>query len=204
MQLDHVTFVGPPIDDAELLARLPKNLAGLLQQINGFIQYKGGLHVRGACLEPAWHSLRDAWLGEHAFHQLYPDVQPDDVPFAEDCMGDQFLLRDGQVWRLAAETGEMGSLAVTLGEFLHSVQAEPIQYLSMQPLLQFQQEGGNLEPGQLLAAFPPFFVKQAADGVRLAAIRGDERRRFLADVAAQIRDVPDGGEIVFKFVDRGQ
>jgi len=150
MQLPHVTWTGPMADDNELLDQLPPDLARLLRQIDGFIQFSGGLHVRGACREPAWHSLRDAWLGEHAFHRLYPDVRPDDVPFAQDCLGDQFLLRDGQVWRLSAETGEMRSLDVALFGFLEA--ADPVEYLSMHPLLRFMREGGSLEPGQLLAA----------------------------------------------------
>jgi hypothetical protein len=37
--------------------------------------------------------------------------------------------------------------------------------------------------------------------VRLAAVSADERRRFLADFAAQIRDVPDGGEIEIEIVE---
>jgi hypothetical protein len=46
MELDYVTFVGPPLDDGEILAKIPANLAGLLQPVNGFIQFHGGLHVR--------------------------------------------------------------------------------------------------------------------------------------------------------------
>jgi hypothetical protein len=198
MELDHVTFVGPPIDDHEILAKIPANLAGLLQQLNGFIQFHGGLHVRGACRQPSWHSLRDAWVGVHAFHSLYPAVHPEDVPFAEDCLGDQFLLCDERVHRLAAETGELQALNWSLAEFFHAVQADPIEFLSLEPLLQFQRDGGELEPGQLLAAYPPFCTEQAADGVHLAVISADEHRRFLADFAAQIRDVPEGGKIVFK------
>ena len=60
MQLEHVTFTGPPLDDGDLLARLPANLAGQLRKINGFIQFHGGLHVPGVCHEPDWHSLRYA------------------------------------------------------------------------------------------------------------------------------------------------
>jgi hypothetical protein len=198
VELKHVTFTGPPLDDEEMLARLSANHAGLLRQINGFIQFEGGLHVRGACREPAWHSLRDAWEGEAAFYRLYPEVRPEDVPFAEDCLGDQFLLRDGRVWQLAAETGEIESLEVGLGGFFEAVQADPVEYLSLHPLLQFQREGGRLEAGQLLAAFPPFCTKESADGVSLRAISADERRRFLADLAAQLRDVPDGGQIDFR------
>ena len=198
MQLQQINWSGPPVDDEEILARLPANLAGLLRQINGFVQFSGGLHVRGACLKPAWHSLRDAWLGEHAFHRHYPEVRPDDVPFAEDCLGDQFLLRDQVVWSLAAETGGMESLGVSLFEFLESVQADPVEQLSLHPLMQFTHEGGSLEPGQLLDAFPPFCTEQSADGVSLRAVPAEERRWFLADLARQVRALPPGSKVEFK------
>jgi len=201
MQLNHVTYAGPPIDDFEVLEKLPENLAGLLRQLNGFIQFHGGLHLRGACLQPQWHSLRDAWWGETAFHRLYPVVQPDDIPFAQDCVGDQFLLRAEKVWRLLAETGELDELNVSLKEFLERSQADPMDYLAMQPLLQFQEDGGTLEPGQLLAAFPPFCLKQAENGVHLGAVSATERRTFLSSFATQIHEVPDGGEIRFEIVD---
>jgi hypothetical protein len=194
-----VSYVGPPIDDQETLERLPADLKALLNQANGFIQFRGGLHVRGACRAPAWHSLREAWEGEDAFHSLYPDVNAGDVPFAEDCLGDQFLLRDEQVWKLSAETGEMGSLELSLREFFAAAQNDPVEFLSLHPLLQFENEGGKLEPGQLLSAMPPFCLAESGEGVSLRAISGDDRRRFLADLARQIRDVPDGGKIVFKF-----
>ena len=46
MELESVTFIGPTLDDLDMLDRLPSNLSGLLRQINGFIQFHGGLHVR--------------------------------------------------------------------------------------------------------------------------------------------------------------
>ena len=48
---------------------------------------------------------------------MCPDANQADVPFGEDCMGDQFLLRDGVTHKLAAETGEVESLGVGLREF---------------------------------------------------------------------------------------
>jgi hypothetical protein len=199
MQLAHVTFVGPPIDDRELLSCLPENLAALLEQINGFIQYHGGLHLRGVCCEPAWHSLRVAWFGKQAFQYLYSGIiRPDDVPFAEDCMGDQFVLREGKVWRLFAETGELESLRIGYGTFLEKAQADPVEFLGMQPLLQFQSDGGQLEPGQLLAGFPPFCLEESSHAVHLAAVPSDERHRFLANLARKLKDVPDGGKLDFE------
>ncbi len=195
MELEHVTFVGPPVDDSTILDRLPVDLASILGQMNGFIQYAGGLHVRGACREPAWHSLRDAWDGEAAFHRLYPEVRADDVPFAEDCVGDQFLLRDGHVWRLSSETGDVESRGVGLLGFFESASADPIAYLSLYPLLQHQREGGKLMPGQLLSVWPPFCAEESRNGVSLREISADSRRSFLAHFAAQLRDVDDGGKI---------
>jgi hypothetical protein len=195
MKLDHVTFTGPAIDDPELLAKLPKGLATLLEQTNGFIQFHGGLHVRGACLAPSWHSVREAWLGENAFHELYPEVTPDDVPFGEDSLGDQFLLREGTVWRLFAETGEMESLEMTFSQFMQSVQNDPIEELGLQPLMQFQEDGENLEPGQLLSAHPPFCTEEAEEGVTVSAVSSDERHRFLAEFAAKLRELPEDGEL---------
>jgi hypothetical protein len=200
MKLTHIAFTGPPIDDEATLARLSPELANLLQHTNGFVQHGGGLHVRGACLEPDWHALRNAWEGPDSVHQLYPDVRALDVPCAEDCLGDQFLLRDGTVWTLAAETGYLKSLDVGLMEFLERTQAEPVEYLSLQPLLRFLHDGGTLEPGQLLSVYPPYCVKSEG-AVSLRAIPNLERRRFLADFARQIRDVPDGRTIQFKVVE---
>ncbi len=204
MELQRVTFSGPPIDDEEILGRLPRELAGILGQINGFIQFGGGLHIRWACLEPAWHSLRDAWLGDESFARLYPGVvKPKDVPFGEDCLGDQFLLRRGKVWKLYAEFGELKALGVSFAGFLGAAQADPVGFLSMNPLVRFCRDGGTLEPGQLLSAIPPFCTKESGGRkVSLRAVSAGERRRFLADLSRQIQDVADGDWIEFKVVNR--
>jgi hypothetical protein len=191
MTLDHVNYTGPAIDDTDLLDQLPKGLRALLEQTNGFIQYHGGLHLRGACKAPAWHSLREAWLGPNAFQRHYPEVEPEDIPFAEDYLGDQFLLRDGAVWRLYGETGEVEDLEMSFKEFMENVEDDPGEHLGLHNLLQFQRKGGHLQPGQLLSADPPFCTEEAEDGVKLTAVPTAERHRFLAEFAAKMRDLTD-------------
>ena len=110
MKLLHVGFQGPPIDDPATLGTLPDDLRRLLSVVNGFIQFGGGLHVRGACKAPDWHALSTLLSGDLALAQLYPSVLPDDVPFAQGVFGDQFLLRHGFVHRLSGETGDIESL----------------------------------------------------------------------------------------------
>jgi hypothetical protein len=199
----YVTFRGPPISDPETLARLPQDLRQLLAEANGFVMFDGGLHIRGACLEPEWHSLRKVWEGEFALSSLYPIIRSEDVPFAEDCMGDQFILREGTVHRLAAETGQLSSLEAGLFDFLDQAQKSPIEYLCLHPLVQFQRERGHfISPGELLDANPFFCMAEAGAGVHLEAVSALERLSFLAYVAGQISKLPDGTKIRFKFVDK--
>jgi hypothetical protein len=93
-------YRGPPINDHDILALLPGPYARLLQQANGYIAYHGGLHIRGACHEPQWHSLRHNWLSPQAIYELYAEtLKTSDIPFGEDALGDQYILRDGSMRR---------------------------------------------------------------------------------------------------------
>lgn len=183
------TWHGPAIDDEEILAAVPVGLFELLLELNGFIVAGGTLHLRGACFVPEWHSLRAAWNGEEAFHQLYAEVLPADIPFAQDCFGDQFLLREGAVLRLFAETGEMEEIAGSLDDFLSAAQDDIEGYLNVQP--------AELAPGQLTLAYPPFCVEESESEVGLSKLPAIEVIRFHATVAKQLRGVPEGARIKF-------
>jgi hypothetical protein len=127
-------------------------------------------------------------MGPESFAFRYPGVHTSDVPFAEDIVGDQFLLRNGEVVRLFAETGDVEGLGVNLSGFLDRACENPVEYLNLQPLLQFE-EGGRLQPGQLLSVYPPLCTKESADGVSLRAIPALERLAFLSTFARQIAGV---------------
>lgn len=191
MQLTGVTWTGPATDDPEILDRTPRGLARLLEATGGFILHGGALHLRGACRGPDWHSLRAAWEGEAAIHRLWPAVPPEAIPFAEDCVGDQFLLLDGAVLRLSAETGELSPMAPAFEPFLEGACADPLGYLDAEPLAALVRERndpGALAPGQLISVWPPFCTEQSAEGVSLRAVESLQRRRFLADFAAALDD----------------
>ena len=136
--------------------------------------------------------MAEVWFGSLALTKLYPAINNRDIPFGQDALGDQFILRGKVVHRLMGETGEVISLNCEFFEFLQSAQNDPQEYLELNPLIQFHNEGGALEPGQLLSAYPPFCVDQGKSGVSLKAIPTVERIRFLADCAAQISNLPDG------------
>ena len=195
LDLPHLTYSGGPLDDPSIVDGVPPDFASLLRARNGCVAFQGGLHVRGACRDPAWHSLRQAWEGADALHQLYEEVRPTDVPFAEDAFGDQLLLRDGRVLRLTGELGELSEVAVGLEEFFAGLMTDPGRILDYEPLLKFLAGGAELRPGQLLACHPPFVL--AAEGTRreLRAVDALEQRRFLADLARELHGLPEGAEV---------
>ena len=192
LDFPHTTYLGPPIDDAGIIGRLPSEYAAFLEHSNGVIAYSGGLHIRGACLDPAWHSIRAALDGPDAIPRLFASVTESDTPFAQEVCGDQFVLRGDIVHRLAAETGELQSLEATFGRFLEQVLADPVRVLGLEPLLGFLQQGGRLEPGQLLSVYPPFWTTAASEGVTLTAVAVADRLEFLASFAARVAEVPAG------------
>lgn len=198
MKLPHVTWPGPAIDDPELLDRTPEDLKQLLQQLNGFIQFHGGLHIRGACKAPGWHSLRTAWFSKTAFHLFYPSIEPGDIPFGEDCFGNQFLLAEDEVVFIDTETGERQPLDMRLAEFLTRASNNPEEFLQIEELLEFQASGGTLRPGELLAVVPPFCSRQANNGVSVGPVAAEERYAFLSNLASFVSQLPPGAPFDFK------
>ena len=206
MLLRGVTYQGPPIEDPSKLQGLPHALIEILWQVNGFIAYAGGLHVRGLVDEPEWHSLERYHSGEMALHRLFREVERYDFPFAQDFLGNQFLLRDNLVWRLRADTGEVSSLDVDLAQFLGAVRDDPIEYLSLHLLASYHQHQGFLEPGHLVHTMPPLCMKPPEKKLALKAAPAPNVVLFLADFARQIEDVPDGAKVnlrLFKPPDGG-
>ena len=202
MELAHITYEGPEFDeDSPIIERLPADLIGLLRQINGFVQSEGALHVRGVCAEPRWHSLDLVMDGPLAFHRHYRDVVETDVPFAQDCVADQFLLRGGSVVRLFAETGEMEPLNTDLQTFLARAQGDPVDFLGMHPLLQAQSEGKRLKPGQVLNVYPPFCTEESGTGVSLRPISSEEAIGYLESLSQSLETLEDGQKFRITFED---
>jgi len=202
MNLEYITYKGPSLDaDDKFIESLPDYLITLLKQINGFVQYGGGFHLRGICQEPEWHSIENMMTGPLSLHISYPSILETDIPFAEDCMGDQFLLRRENVIKLFSETGEIEEYGFGLSTFLKKASDNPVEFLGMEPLLQLQNEGGKLEPGELIHAYPPFCTTEAENGVSLKAVPATEALLYLANLSKQLSNLDEGQNFEVKLVD---
>ena len=99
------------------------------------------------------------------------------------------------------KTGEIEPLELGLGGFFKSAaESDPIEFLQLETLLDFQENGGSLKPGELLAIVPPFCSQEAADGVVSSPVSADERHRFLAKLAQFVRSLPDGTPFKFEVI----
>jgi hypothetical protein len=192
-------YTGDAIDDPETFERLPSPLQSILAHTNGLIAYRGGFHLRGAVTAPSWHGIAPMWDGELSLHRSYDAVQPDDIPFAQDGLGDQYLLRDETVHRLWSETGDVVSLGIGFVHFLHRIQAVPYQSLNIQPFQAFLDAGGVLKPGQLLRSDPPFCLRKQEETVSLAAVEVTERLVTLAALSRTLNQrelAPEGVDLL--------
>jgi len=142
------------------------------------ILYSGGLQVRSNEANDPLLNIKTFVEGELAFHNLYPLIEKDDFPIAQDCFGDQFFIRDGLVIKLMAETGDINELNCTWDQFLKWVSEDPFERLDLS-------KDTNLEPGKLLFAYPPFCTEEGANA-EIKVIDGIELIRFHADFAKQI------------------
>ena len=202
MNLEHITYTGPEFDEgSKIIKKLPDNLVSLLSQIDGFIQYGGGLHLRGVCHEPEWHSIESMMNGPLSLHNSYPAISDTDIPFAEDCVGDQFLLRNRNVIKLFSETGEVEEYGFGLATFFNNASENPVEFLGMEPLLQLQNGGGGLEPGELIHVYPPFCTKEAENGVSLKAVPSSEALQYLANLSKQLSSLGESEQFEVKSVE---
>jgi hypothetical protein len=66
LDLSTASYVEPVTTDEDTLAAVPADYDEFLNTRNGCILFGGGLHIRGACEVPDWHSLRRVWREEDA------------------------------------------------------------------------------------------------------------------------------------------
>ncbi|NNC83179.1 MAG: hypothetical protein HKN79_06345 [Flavobacteriales bacterium] len=172
--------------DTELLERLPDHLQDFYQEINGIIAYNGGLQIRSCIDTDDWHSLGRFWKGERSLSRIYPNLLESDIPFAQDCLGDQYFLRDDQVWILSGETGDVMDMEVDLPGFIEQAIDDPVEFLAMEPLAYYLQTEGDLQPGELLHVVPALSEQEDEEtAYHIEALSVEKRLDWLHDYFKQ-------------------
>ncbi len=201
-EISGLIYQGPPFHSGELDSiDLPSDLTTILKQGNGFVCLYGGLHVRGLCSDPEWHALSAVSQGPRALQNHYEAISEKDIAFAEDCFGDQFVLRNGQVHRLYAETGQLCALSLGLTEFFERMTDDTSDFLDLPEFLHNWYVEGRLTPNRAVHVYPPFCMENTSDDYSFKPILRTELMEYHFALSRRLRDLPDGAEMEFRVTD---
>jgi len=190
--LQNIIYSGQKIDDFDTFDILPDYLKDFFLVQNGFIAFKGGLHIRGCVKTPSWHSINESWFGDIKLSGLFDSIDINDIPIGQDCFGDQFVIRHNSVWHLFAEIDEIVDLGLNFNEFIEQIYNSPKEFLNIDLI-----DNINLKPGQLINVVPPFCIK-ADKGYSFKPIGTESQIKYLSFLSKQIKNLPNGTTIDFE------
>lgn len=193
-----VAVAGPPCGAAAPAAlhggRLVQELAGLLSRRNGFYAFESALHVLPSDPAAGRHGIQ-GWNDHGLWRDAYGDLAEGHLFFAEDIFGVQFSVRDDAVWSFDPETGGAEEMASSIEGWAALLLAD-YEMLTGFPLAhEWQEANGPLPPGSRLVPTVPFVLGGEFSVRNLHLLDAVTGMRLRADIALQIRDLPDGAQV---------
>jgi len=174
-------------------------LWSLLQTRNGFYAFENSLHVFPSGGQDA-HTL-ERWNAQTLWISHYRDLTNGCIFFAEDVFGGQFAVKSDAVHSFDPETGETEWLAADVEGWARAI-LDDYEVLTGHPLAHaWQERYGALVPGQRLLPKTPFVAGGAFKLANLYAADAVQGMRLRGDLAQQIREVPDGSQILIDVVE---
>lgn len=185
---------------SKLAGFLADDLLRMLCQCNGFYALESALHVFPTHSSQQEVGLDD-WNENALWRNAYKGLTDGCLFFAEDVFGGQFCIKDNQVYTFDPETGALDYLADDMEGWAKAI-IDNYEVLTGYPLAhQWQKQNGQIPAKKRLLPKMPFVAggEFKLDNLYLAdAVEG---MRFRADIANQIKDLPDGVQIKFNVTD---
>ncbi len=194
MNLPDIIYENFEITDRETLGLMAKELKEFYLEQNGIVAFQGGMQFRGCLTSPTYLSIREIWKGKSKLFGTYHKVEEQDIPIAQDAFGDQYLDRDGRIYKLSGETGELENLELSFDEFVREIEQNGIQFLGIEPIYDLEDAGINLKPDQMMNVYPPFMMK--SEGQRsFRPVPTNEQIAFLKSLYLQTKDLDEDQQI---------
>jgi hypothetical protein len=199
--------VGPTLFPAQTAAlrksweQVGAELAELLSLTNGFWAYESALLVRPLRNAAAPVGIEE-WNDPALWKSSYGGGLSNVLCFAEDAFGVQYCLRNGAVCTFDPETGLFEDVAPTLAGWAELV-VQDADFRTGYPLAHdWQTRNGPLHPGKRLLPKVPFVLGGKFEIDNLYECIDVDGMLFRASIANQIRDLPDGAQIVLDLVNK--
>lgn len=179
---------------------LGEELLTLLRQKNGFYAFESALHIFPAA--PFEHEMTlSRWNSHGLWRNGYGELAEGCLFFAEDVFGNQFCIRDGRVGSFDSETGRVEVVAGSLEEWAGLILGDYNLHTGHPVAHHWQREHGPLPIGKRLGLKRPLALGGDYAMENLYLVDAIEGMRFKADVARQIKDLPDGTRVEFRITE---
>lgn len=188
----------------ENLVDLAGGLAGELIQLlirkNGFFAFESALRVFPSRTTMYSIGLSD-WNSQDNWRQDYKELADGCLFFAEDVFGGQFCIKKDQVCTFEPETGSAEPLADSLENWAQLV-LDDFDYLTGYTVAHdWQVSHGQITSDCRLIPKLPFVCGGKYEIENLVAADAKKGMRSRANLARQILEIGDGGEISFSLID---
>ena len=139
-------------------------------------------------------SIRE-WNAPELWRDAYAGLADGPDFLAENFLGEQYRLIDGIVCRWDPETGEHESLGAEWESWQMRVETDPSAEAPVWLLEDWEAQNGRLSPREHLAPRVPFVLEGEFDVSNLYRIDAVSDLRWRAQLATQVRTVPDGASV---------
>lgn len=192
-----VALDGGPVEGLPS-GRTGSELSELLSVRNGFYAFESALYVRsagdGVQALGGWNS-RDGWRSR------YGDLAEGLFFFAEDIFGGQFAIRGEDVVSFDPETADSAVVGSSLEDWAERLLTD-FDLLTGHPVARdWQRIHGPLGMGQRLIPKVPFVMGGDYSVENLYVLNASTGMEVRAELATQIRDLPDGAQVTYRVVD---
>lgn len=178
------------------LGGVPKELASILGEKNGFHAFESALHVFPFNDAPSSFGL-DTWNSGSGWRVEYGELASGCLFFAEDVFGGQFCLKNGRVWQFDPETGGLTLLAESLEEWAAAVLGD-FAFLTGHPVArEWQLLHGPLPAKMRLVPKVPFVLGGPFALSNLSLMDSERGMRVRGNLARRINGLPDGQKMRF-------
>jgi len=192
--------LGPPSEFKGEKGLLRKYL-NLLNKRNGFYAFESALLFRPGFVQSGLVLDSRTWNDATLWKEAYGTLQPTAFFFAEDIFGNQFGIESGGIVRFDVETGEVEAFSKSLKDWVQLI-LDDFEFHTGYPIARdWQARNGAMEPGTRLAFRQPLVLGGEICIDNLICWNDLKLMRARGALAQQIKDVPDGSQVIFKYTE---
>ena len=197
--------IRPPVQSIAHLEELRglgdiQSLLPVLSLKNGFYAFEGALQVYADVETPREHGLL-SWNESTLWRSQYAGMADSGIFFAQDVFGRQFGLDDSGVFLFESETGERERVAGSIEGWAELLLSEYPVWTGHPVAHAWQQVNGRLRSGWRLVPKIPFVLGGEVSVSNVFTAESVKAMHFYANLAVQIRDLPDGAAVDLKVID---